>query len=346
MSDKKHILIVEDESILALSTSRIIKKNGFEAKIVHSGEKAVAAVSENLNIDLVLMDIDLGRGIDGTEAARQILMIKELPIIFLTSHSEKEYVDKVKSITRYGYVVKDSGEFVLMESINMAFELFEVNRKLKDDISKRIGTEKELKKSESRLSTIFHSSPAGICINSADKGIFLDANAAFTKITGYGREEILGKTPEDLGLWVSEGEAELAETQMENSGKITNAEMPFVKSSGDIGYAMISSEYIDYNGLGCVLTLINDITENKKTLSDLSESRKMLDNTQKAARLDTWTVEINTDNYYITTKGDIVWFDTKNWLIKITGPVRLSALLWISPKEKKQKKRSCIQSPF
>jgi len=312
MSDIKHILIVEDESILALSTSRIIKKNGFEAKIVHSGEKAVAAVSENLNIDLVLMDIDLGRGIDGTEAARQILMIRELPIIFLTSHSEKEYVDKVKSITRYGFVVKDSGEFVLMESINMAFELFEVNRKLKEDISKRIGTEKELKKSESRLSTIFHSSPAGICINTADKGIFLDVNEAFTKITGYKLEEILGKTPEDLGLWVSEGEAELAETQMGNSGKITNAEMPFVKSSGDIGYAMISSEYIDYNGLGCVLTLINDITESKKTLSDLSESRKMLDNTQKAARLDTWTVEINTDNHNTTTKGDIIWFDTKN----------------------------------
>lgn len=50
------------------------------------------------------MDIDLGAGIDGTEAAKTILESRDIPIIFLTSHSEKEYVDRVKKITGYGYV--------------------------------------------------------------------------------------------------------------------------------------------------------------------------------------------------------------------------------------------------
>lgn len=312
MSDKKSILIVEDDSILALAASRIIKKNGFEAKIVHTGEKAVNTVSSDRNIDLVLMDIDLGAGIDGTEAARQILKIKELPIIFLTSHSEKEYVDKVKSITRYGYVVKDSGEFVLMESINMAFELFEVNRKLKEDISKRIKTENELKKSESRLSTIFFSSPAGICINTADKGVFLDVNDAFTKITGYRRDEVLGNTPDELGIWVNDESGENVEKCLKSKGHLSNDEFPFVKKNKDTGYAMISSEYIEYNGLSCILTLINDITESKKALSALSESRKMLFNSQKAARLETWTVDLNTKEQIVNSRGDIRWFDTNS----------------------------------
>lgn len=70
------------------------------------------------------MDIDLGDGkMDGTEAAEMILNEYELPIVFLTSHAEKEMVEKGKGITRYGYVLKNAGEFVLIEAITMAFEL-------------------------------------------------------------------------------------------------------------------------------------------------------------------------------------------------------------------------------
>ncbi len=78
-------------------------------------------------MDLILMDIDLGDNkMDGTETAKLILEKYDLPIIFFTSHTEKEYVDRVKQITGYGYVLKSSGEYVLMESINTAFKLFKM----------------------------------------------------------------------------------------------------------------------------------------------------------------------------------------------------------------------------
>ncbi len=57
---------------------------------------------------------DFRSGIDGTEAASRIIGIRELPIVFLTSHTEREYVERVKRITGYGYVIKSSGEFVLL----------------------------------------------------------------------------------------------------------------------------------------------------------------------------------------------------------------------------------------
>ncbi len=53
-----------------------------------------------------------------------------MPIVFLTSHSEKEYVDKLKEITCYGCVFKASGDFVLRASIETALDLFEVNKNL------------------------------------------------------------------------------------------------------------------------------------------------------------------------------------------------------------------------
>ncbi len=129
----KKILLVEDEVLIAMDEAQTIKKHGYEVVTAHAGEKAKEMVEQDPDISLILMDIDLGKGIDGTQAAKAILEKHEIPIVFLTSHTEREYVDKVKQITRYGYVLKNSGEFVLIESINMAFELFQAHIKLEKE---------------------------------------------------------------------------------------------------------------------------------------------------------------------------------------------------------------------
>ncbi|MBN2051228.1 MAG: PAS domain S-box protein [Spirochaetales bacterium] len=138
----KTILLVEDEALIAAREVRVLERYGFHVVTAYSGEKALAATDEH-SPDLILMDIDLGRKkMDGTEAAERILKDHRLPIIFLTSHSEKEMVDRVKGITRYGYVLKNSGEFVLIEAINMAFELFDAHRRtLESEERLKIGIE-------------------------------------------------------------------------------------------------------------------------------------------------------------------------------------------------------------
>ncbi len=122
----RKILLAEDEAIIALAEERLLRSSGYEVVSVRSGERAVEEIENDAgrSYDLVLMDIDMGRGMDGTEAARKILELREMPIVFLTSHSEREMVERVRGITRYGYVIKNSGSFVLLSSINMAFELF------------------------------------------------------------------------------------------------------------------------------------------------------------------------------------------------------------------------------
>ena len=97
------ILLVEDEAIIALAEAAAIKRFGYEAISATSGEKAIQIANDNPAVSLVLMDIDLGSGIDGTEAARRILAGRNIPIVFLTSHSEREMVEKVRGITRYGH---------------------------------------------------------------------------------------------------------------------------------------------------------------------------------------------------------------------------------------------------
>lgn len=118
------ILLVEDQVVIAMAQSRMLKSHGYEVRTAYSGEGAVDFFLKDNSADLVLMDIDLGTGIDGTEAARRILARWDGPIVFLSSHTSREMVEKVRGITRYGYVIKNSGDFVLLSSIEMALELF------------------------------------------------------------------------------------------------------------------------------------------------------------------------------------------------------------------------------
>ncbi len=141
----KKILLVEDEVIIGLAEREELQSYGYSVSLVHTGEAAVFKALEDADPpDLILMDINLGPGIDGTEAAEQILTVKDIPIVFLSSHIEKEVVEKTERITSYGYVVKNSGIVVLDASIKMAFKLF---------ASKLAEKEKEisLKKSEKLL---------------------------------------------------------------------------------------------------------------------------------------------------------------------------------------------------
>ena len=144
-NNKMTILLVEDDSLLAMTESHWLTKAGYN--VIHSltGEGAVNSVKDKKNqIDLILMDINLGGGIDGTIAAQEILKENDIPLLFLSSHTEKEVVEKTEQITSYGYVIKDSKDVVLIASIKMAFKLHKANKQLKVK-------EKALKESQGRL---------------------------------------------------------------------------------------------------------------------------------------------------------------------------------------------------
>ncbi len=74
----KTILLVEDEALIALAERRTLERYGFRVRTAADGEGAVEAAAAR-DVDLVLMDINLGTGIDGTEAAKRILAARDLP---------------------------------------------------------------------------------------------------------------------------------------------------------------------------------------------------------------------------------------------------------------------------
>ncbi len=122
---QKTILLVEDEVLIALMETQQLESEGYHVIHALSGEEAIERLCvQKEAAGLVLMDIDLGEGMDGTETAREILKTQDLPLVFLSSHMEKEIVERTEKITSYGYVVKNLNITVLDASIKMAFKLF------------------------------------------------------------------------------------------------------------------------------------------------------------------------------------------------------------------------------
>ncbi len=115
------ILVVEDDAVVALNEIDMLERNGYRVDSVRSGEAAVRQATDP-DIDLVLMDIRLGDGIGGDEAARRIIEGRDVPIVFVTQFTDAEVVRSVHDIPRYGYVVKSCGEFVFLDAVSHALE--------------------------------------------------------------------------------------------------------------------------------------------------------------------------------------------------------------------------------
>ncbi len=88
------ILLVEDEGLVALYLKRLLIEHGFkDVLIARNGEEAIIKVKQSLP-DLLLMDIRLGKGINGIETVKQINSDKNIPVIYITAstdeHTHKE----------------------------------------------------------------------------------------------------------------------------------------------------------------------------------------------------------------------------------------------------------------
>ena len=181
----KTILLVEDQAIIAMAESRTLQNYGYKIILASSGEKAVEAVKTTPEIDLVLMDINLGSGMDGTQAAEQVLMQREIPLIFLSSHTERDVVEKTEGITSYGYIVKNSGETVLVASIKMAFRLFEARKQEKEK-------DEALQESEEKYRSTVTNLLIGVVVHNSDSSILL-SNPEASNILGLTAEQMSGK---------------------------------------------------------------------------------------------------------------------------------------------------------
>lgn len=121
--DRMSIIIVEDESVVALSLKRCLEGVGYVVPAVALyGEVALQKVEE-FRPDLVLMDIKLKGAMDGVETAEQIIKQYNIPVIYLTANIDKKTFERAEASMKYGYLSKPIDENILEETISKAIEV-------------------------------------------------------------------------------------------------------------------------------------------------------------------------------------------------------------------------------
>lgn len=155
---KATILIVEDEAIVAADLSCKLGQLGYEViGTTDRGEEAIHSARE-LNPDLVLMDIRLAGTMDGVEAAEIIHREFNLPVIYLTAHSDRATLDRAKLTEPFGYMLKPFDDLALETHIEMALYKHQAESKLRqvhEELELHVyARTKELKEAEKMLKEI------------------------------------------------------------------------------------------------------------------------------------------------------------------------------------------------
>lgn len=311
---KKTLLLVHEELNWVSVKKKELNRFGYKILSANSGENAVNIFTENKYIDLVLIDIDLNTGFNSIETSGKILKIRDIPIVFLLSDTDKKKLDKVEEISSYGYVLKQSDPASLNALLEMTIKLFKSQKeikKLKDKTQELISQKKEL----------------DFSLKGANVGTWswniqtgeMTTNERWASILGYTLEEI---SPVSIDTWkefihpddLKKSEILLNEHfirasdyyERENRMKHKNGEWIWILDRGQVATWTKDGKPLLMYGTH------QDITTQKTAEKRSSEAYQIINRSHSVAFLwqnkDNWPIEFVSENVDILTGYSAVEF--------------------------------------
>ncbi len=128
------------------------------------------------------------------------------------------------------------------------------------------GVTKDISKialSEEKFSKVFYLNPSACGLSDVVTGKYVEVNEAFCSLLGYKKDEVIGKTAEELGILTLEAKQAIFKNA-DKHGKITNIETDLIAKDGKIKNVLISAEYLNIQDKTLRYTVVNDITERKR----------------------------------------------------------------------------------
>ncbi len=264
---KPTILVVEDERIISLGIQHRLTSMGYEVLgAAVTGQEGVD-MALALRPDLVLMDVNLGRGIDGVNAAGLIREQFDVPIVFLTAYSDEVTLDRAKTTDPFGYVLKPYEDRDLQTAIEIGLYRFQMERRLREN--------------ERWLAATLASIGDGL-IATDDRGRVRFMNSLAEELTGWTQGEAAGHDLVDI-FEIVERTSRAPVTNpvaqaLERGESVTLAANTVLLARGGVEYPIDDSAapIRDVNGDvdGAVL-VFRDVTERCRLEDHLRQAQKM-----------------------------------------------------------------------
>ena len=142
------------------------------------------------------------------------------------------------------------------------------------DISERKLMEDALRESEEKFRLTFSASPDSVNINRLDDGLCVDINEGFTRLTGYTREDVIGRSSLEFGIWHDPADRQKLVQGLREKGFYNNLEAQFRTKDGRLITALMSARVISLKGIPHIVSITRDITERKLMEFRLQQSQK------------------------------------------------------------------------
>jgi PAS domain S-box-containing protein len=243
------ILVVEDESIVALDIQDRLEALGYEVPAtVGTGEQAIQQAG-SLRPDLVLMDIQLHGAMDGVEAADRIRELYQIPVIYLTANADHPTVQRAKVTEPFGFVIKPFDERELHTTIEVG-------------LYKHL-TQQKLQESEERYRLLVELSPEAVIVQS--DGRIAYANPAASELFGAPcSKALVGRSLANF-VHADHRENFLArERHLSTNDQSNLTTEKFVRCDGEVRDVEVVLAAISYRGQPAIQVITRDITERRR----------------------------------------------------------------------------------
>ena len=163
------------------------------------------------------------------------------------------------------------------------------------DITERKRAEARVRESEEKFRKAFMTGAGAFYISTLNEGVLLEVNDCFQEIYGYGREEFIGKTSLQVGLWADPADRVRMASEVKSKGYVRSMETRGRRKGGEIFPLLVSANLLRESGEQFILGVIQDITERKRAEEALRQSEAKLKEALLAAQMGVWEWTLATD---------------------------------------------------
>ncbi len=328
--DRPRIMLVEDELIISMDVRQILQDLNYTIAASPTSAEAALELIMETKPDLVLMDIVLAGEMDGIRAAKIIRERHDIPVLFLTGNADIPTVRRARDSDPYGFILKPVTATDLFSAIDTALnrrslerrliekteELEAINEELQAAIEEQEATNEGLRMSyeelrrtqqilrgsEEKFLKAFTLNPTGMAITTIEEGRFIEVNESFLESTGLTREDVIGKTSTELGIFNPPEQRLKIIDALKTSGSAKNIEVTVTTKNGKLVHGLFSADILRFDEGDFILSALMDISERKRIEAKLRASEEKF---LKAFTLNPMAMAITTidDGRFIEVNG-------------------------------------------
>ncbi len=200
---------------------------------------------------------------------------------------------------------------------------------------------KALRASEQRYRTVFLMNSDAVDICHLEDGRFIDVNDAFVACTGFKRDQVIGRTALELGIWANPGDRNQLLEIIRRDGSCRNLEVQYHTNDGSLRWGLLTVSAIELDGVPCILSVTRDITEAKAAEERLAAAQEALRASEERYRA---TFQLSIDAININRLSDGVFVDVNEAFLQFVGFEREEVIgrtsqelnFWVDPGVRQQ----------